>query len=87
MRCFGIVRKYSGTKNNVCPNGFVPFSSNFRPLPLANLLANRVHDDEHCTSPDAREAYRMRAGKRLAEHENARKKANRRADVLDEPDK
>lgn len=46
---------------------------------------NRVHDDEHCTSPDAREAYRMRAGKRLAEHENARKKADRRADVLDEP--
>ena len=29
----------------------------------------------------------MRAGKRLAEHENARKKADRRADVLDEPDK
>ena len=57
------------------------------PLSLANLLANRVHDDEHCTSPDAREAYRMRAGKRLAEHENARKKADRRADVLDEPDK
>ena len=29
----------------------------------------------------------MRAGKRLAEHENARKKASRRADVLDEPHK
>ena len=58
-----------------------------RPLPLANLLANRVRNDERRAYPYAREAYRMRAGKRLAEHENARKKADRRADVLDEPDK
>ena len=87
MRCFGIVEKYSGTKNNVCPNGFVPFSSNFRPLSLADLLVYRICDDEHCTSPDAREAYRMRAGERLAEYEHARKKAEGRADVLDEPDK
>ena len=57
------------------------------PLPLANLLANRVRDDERRASPDAREADRMRAGERLPEHEHTRKKAEGRADVLDEPDK
>ena len=55
---------------------------NLRPLSLANLLANRVRNDEDRASPDAREAYRMGACERLTEHEHARKKAEGRADVL-----
>ena len=86
MRCFGIVRKYSGTENNVCPNGFVPFSSNSHPLSLADLLAYRIRDNEDRACPNAREAYRMGTRERLAEHEHARKKTDRRTDVLDEAD-
>ena len=65
----------------------IRFCSNLRPLSLADLLEYRIRNNEGSARPNAREADRMRAGERLPEHEHARKKAEGRADVLDEPDK
>ena len=64
----------------------IRFCSNLRPLSLADLLEYRIHNNEGSARPNAREAHRMSARKRLAEHEHARKKTDRRADVLDEAD-